>query len=182
MRNPVERIQTFLSAFSCKHNEDIENFLRNNAIDFSNRGIARTHLITTELGGNKAILGYFALTNKIMTISPDNLSKGMAKKIERFGLLDIKQNTYSVPSPLIAQLAKNYTNDLNRYINGDTLLTIACAKVSEIQFELGGRLVYIECEDEEALVNFYSRNGFRKVNDETVPHERGVLVQMIKYL
>ena len=33
-------------------------------------------------------------------------------------------------------------------------------KVSQIQMDLGGRYVYIECDDIPALVNFYARNGF----------------------
>jgi hypothetical protein len=81
----------YLSDFSCAYNKDIETFLRNNAIDFSNRGIARTHLVTGKIDDKDAILGYFTLANKILTISSNNLSKSMAKKIERFGLFDIQR-------------------------------------------------------------------------------------------
>ena len=33
-------------------------------------------------------------------------------------------------------------------------------KVKDIQKECGGRYTYLECEDNEKLIDFYTRNGF----------------------
>jgi len=173
-------VSNILSTFSCPHNEDIELFLKERAIDFSNQGIARTHLIMRESPSGLELLGYYALTNKVLTISPEGLSKSTKKRIERFGVLDAVTNIYHVATPLIAQLGKNYTDELNSAISGDELLQIACDKVIDIQEELGGKLVYLECENHPKLIEFYSRNGFRII-------ERGIssdqeLIQMIRFL
>ena len=41
----VERVKTIPSAFSSPPNEDIERYIKDRAIDFSNRGIAQTHMV-----------------------------------------------------------------------------------------------------------------------------------------
>jgi hypothetical protein len=84
-----------------------------------------------------------------------------------------------VPMPLIAQLGKNYNSTVSKTISGTELLELACKKVATIQSELGGRCVYLECEDMPFLTNFYYNNGFRRFSpDELKP---GQLVRMIKY-
>lgn len=175
------RVKQILSTFSCKLNSDIENFIKNDAIDFSNRGITQTHLVLGEAYGSEVLLGYFALTNKILPISPDNISKNLLKKISRFGIPDENTGVYHIPLPLIAQLGKNYSGNLNRYFNGDLLLEIACGKVASIQRELSGKLVYIECENKKQLIEFYSRNQFRAIGNG-IPNATTGLLQMIRYL
>ena len=39
-------------------------------------------------------------------------------------------------------------------------MKIACDTVAEGQRIFGGRVVYLECEDVPALIDFYERNGF----------------------
>jgi hypothetical protein len=41
----AERVANILSAFSSPLNDDIEKFIKHRATDFSERGIARTHLV-----------------------------------------------------------------------------------------------------------------------------------------
>lgn len=62
--------------------------------------------------------------------------------------------------PLIGQLGKNYYNEYNKLISGDVLLKMACDKIREAQEILGGRFVYLECEDKDKLKEFYEDNGF----------------------
>jgi hypothetical protein len=66
----MERVKNILSTFSCALNNDIEHFLKERAIEFSNLGIARTHLILHKSLVGLDVLGYYALTNKVLTISP----------------------------------------------------------------------------------------------------------------
>lgn len=110
----------------------------------------------------------------------------MKKRIAKFGT---RQETgYSLATPLIAQLGKNYTNNYNALITGDELLYLALNKVKQIQSDIGGRLVYLECEDIEKLVDFYSSNGFLNFGQRDLdPDEKGrikgtYLVQMLKYM
>lgn len=178
---PVEGVQAILSTFSCPLNADIEGFLRNNAIDFSNQGKAQTHLVIGEVSGHPEIFGYFTLTNKILAVAAGSISKSAAKKLDRFGILDEITNTYNIPAPLIAQLGKNYARNIDAHFEGGILLQIACSKIAAIQRELSGKLTYIECDDEPKLIRFYEQNGFR-VTDSGKDSTAHKLVQMIKYV
>jgi hypothetical protein len=177
----MEGVRGILSTFSCPRNPDIENFLIKNAIDFSNRGITQTHLVFAIVNGKVELLGYFALTNKILTIDPANLSGATIRRIERHAVLDEKTGLYNIPTALIAQLGKNYDRSLNKILDGDELLEIACGKVAAIQRELGGTLTYIECENISQLVKFYARNDFRIISSGNSSSQEN-LIQMIRWL
>lgn len=181
----MEKVQRLLSSFSSKYDVDIEHFLKERAIDFSNRGIARTHLVMQPTDGAPLLLGYFTLTNKILTVPRNAISKSVEKRLARFGPLDNDSNSYSVPMPLIAQLGKNYADGLNAKIDGGDLMSVALKKISAIQYDLSGKYTYIECVDTPKLIEFYERNDFRRIDsgtpetiyDTTNPY----LVQMLKY-
>ena len=176
----VEGTNGILSTFSCPINTDIEIFLKEKAINFSNQRIARTHLFLRESQRGLDLLGYYTLANKILTVSPKGLSNTAKKKLERVGILDNTTSLYNVAAPLIAQLGKNYTDGLDVVMLGDELLETACAKVMNVQEEIGGTLVFIECEDKPELLDFYMRNGFRTM-ESGLPSEKG-LIQMIRFL
>ena len=55
---------------------------------------------------------------------------------------------------------KNYKDNYNLLISGDELLKLACDKIKEAQNILGGKFVFVECEDKEDLKHFYESNGF----------------------
>jgi hypothetical protein len=59
---------------------------------------------------------------------------------------------------------------------------IACDKVKEAQDIIGGRAVFLECEDVPKLTDFYIDNGFvpfgRRAPGEG---DDGDLIQMIRY-
>lgn len=89
---------------------------------------------------------------------------------------------------MIAQLGKNYDNGFGQLIKGDELLKLACDSVKEAQKIIGGKIVYLECEDVLKLTDFYESNGFvffgkRQLDrDETERIHGKYLVQMLKYL
>jgi len=89
---------------------------------------------------------------------------------------------------LIAQLSKNYANGHNRLITGDELLRIACNKVAQAQEMIGGKIVYLECEDKPNLIQFYESNGFVNFGQRTLDRDETevlsgkYLIQMLKYL
>jgi predicted GNAT family N-acyltransferase len=106
------------------------------------------------------------------------LSKTYERRISKFGVLT--DDVYAIPMPLIAQLGRNFNPSLQGGISGDELLEIACDKVRELQMEIGGRFVYLECEDIPSLTEFYTANGFRRISQEYLP--KGELVRMMRYL
>ena len=180
-----------LSDFSCPMNPDVENFLRKKAIDFAKHGWSQTHLVFTSYKGQPVLVGYFTLANKYIKISSKYLGRAsgtLRKRISQFATFDRALKEYILSAPLIAQLGKNYTNDYNKLITGSELLEEACKKIAKLQFDVGGKFTYIECEDKPKLVKFYSDNGFcifdyRELDrDETASLDGDYLVQMLKYL
>ena len=186
-----DHTKAVLSHFSCPLNKDVEQFIRSKAISFANQGWAQTHLVMASYKGEPVLVGYFALASKHITISSkifQSRSNGTRKRIAKFASYDPGIKSYILSAPLIAQLGKNYSNGYNRLITGDEILDIACEKISRIQYDLGGRFAYVECEDKAALIDFYSRNGFcefdhRRLDaDETDLLSGEYLVQLLKYI
>ena len=181
-------ILDILSGFSCPLNEDVETFLSRSAIPFARQGIAATHLVFASYQGKQRLAGYFALANKHfhVDIGKRILNGDLRRRLAKFGQFDNDLKKRIISAPLIAQLGKNFTSGYN-LITGDEILKMACDTIKEIQINLGGKFVYLECEDKLGLVDFYQRNGFYKFGQRPLDlDETGVkgkyLVQMLKYL
>lgn len=182
-----EQTAKLLSKFLCPLNEDVEDFLHRKAIEFAKQGFSQTHIVFASYKGNPEIAGYFTLVNKYITVSRDKISNTLRKRIAKFATFDPAIRTYCLSAPLIAQLEKNYTDSMNKLISGDELIKLACDKVARVQFDLGGKFVYLECEDKLKLIDFYSSNGFCEFDRRTLDRdETGIdgeyLVQMLKYI
>lgn len=59
-------------------------------------------------------------------------------------------------------------------------------KVNQVQYDLGGRFAYLECEEKPKLIEFYKRNGFiefdkRKLDADETGLDGEELVQMLRY-
>jgi len=184
-----DKAKELLSNFYCPLNLDVEKFITGGkAIEFSKQRIAATHLVFTSYKKSPVLVGYFTLTNKFLKIDKKALSKNMQKRITKFAQYDPDFKKYELSAPLIAQMGKNFYNDYDKLISGDDLLQMACDKVENTQIELGGKVVYLECEDVQKLVEFYERHGFFKFGkreldpDEEELFEGKYLLQMLKYL
>ena len=183
-----ERVNKILSSFSSPLNKDVENFLKHSAVSLDKQSVSRTHLVFTSYRKELVLVGYFTLAYKDFTIPVRNISSNMRKRVKKFGNYNESTRTYQISAPLIAQLSKNFTNRYNELITGDELLKMACDMVSEIHMLVGGRIVYIECEDKAKLRDFYESNGFVIFNDRPLDvkskENMGVdyLLQPLKYL
>lgn len=184
-----DQVKTILSTFSCPQNKDVEDFLRLKAIPFARQGWAQTHLVFTSYQGRVVLIGYFALANKVIAIPKKKLpNQRWRSRASRFAARTGSEDTYVIPSPLIGQLGKNFTSGYNKLISGDELLKLALDKVRQAQLALGGKFVYLECEDKYKLVAFYKDNGFVEFGkrdlekDERDTQTGNYLVQMLKYL
>lgn len=155
------KLKNILNSFECNLNKDVEYFIKEKAVEFFKLGISRTFLVTTSYKGKQVIVGYFALTNKVTKIRKTLLSNTLKKRIGRFANNDeLNNNYFSISLPLIGQLGKNYKNNYDKLISGDILLKMACDKIKEAQKILGGKFVFLECEDKPKLKEFYENNGF----------------------
>lgn len=132
------------------------------------------------------LVGYFTLATKIFKIPKNSVSSNLRRKLNRFGNYDTEMKLYTISAPLIAQLSKNFTNGYNKLISGDELLQLAVDVISDIQLSIGGKVVYIECEDKISLLRFYERNSFiqfsKRELDKNDKIEGKYLIQMLRIL
>ena len=178
-----EDLREILSEYTCEKNPDVEDFLKRQAIDFTNKHQSVTYLVfATE---DAQLLGYFSLTIKPITVSGELFSNTVRRKLSRVSTLNETEHTYSLAAYLIAQLGKNYTNRANERITGAELLALAVNQIELIQYQAGGMVVFLEANNELKLLKFYENNRFQlfdkritEKNDEK-PHE---LVQLLRLL
>ena len=183
-----KRTREILGEYKCELNQDVEYFLKEKAIEFSKQDISRTYIVMSQYKDNDVIVGYFAITNKVTNIKKVKLSETKRKRLLKFAVYDKDSKCYNIALPLIGQLGKNYYNGYNNLISGDILLKLACDKIKEAQELLGGRFVFLECEDKTKLEEFYESNGFvcfgkrNLEKDERNKNEGEYLLQMLRDL
>ena len=183
-----EQIEELLLTFStinkesCPTATDVEEFLHKKAIRFDKSDISRTHLVFN--GDNADLLGYFAISPKTWEISSKNYDKLTANQKNKLGLSKKNtEKTYKINGHLLGQLGLNYnencrTNDFS----GRDLLEVACKKIKEGYQILGGRITWLECSENEKLVNFYTEFGFASVTDFVSPNGYRVFFKRTKDL
>ena len=182
-------VKSILSDYVCPQNKDIQDFLSNKAIEFEKQGISTTYLIFASHKGKVRLFGYFAIAIKGISV-PDKrqMSGNLKRRLNKFAIRNNESKEYVVPAILIAQLGKNFRDELNKEILGEELLEIACNKAKQIQRLSSGKVIYLECEDNVKLTDFYEKNKFRSFGKrEREVYEKDLikskyLVQMIKYL
>jgi hypothetical protein len=176
-------IDEITHTFSSPQNEDVETFLRRNAVIFSQKGQSVTYFVV-RVSDVMELVGYFTLTVKPISINANdkNLTKNFYKRIERVCKSDDNGN-YVLASFLIAQLGKNYNLKEDRRIDGKELLGIAMDTLSNIKQQIGGVVVFLECEDSKNnfLRSFYESNGFALFGERISDSEKK-LYQLIKPL
>lgn len=178
-----DELKQILAEFSCSKNQDVEYFLKTQAIDFTKKNQSVTYLVFAT--DDAQLLGYFALTIKPITVSNESFSNTARKKLSRVSTLNEKEHTYSLAAYLIAQLGKNYADEANTRITGAELLALAMSQIEQLQYQVGGMVVFLEANDEERLLSFYRNNRFlpfdRRITEKEnrEPHE---LVQLLRLL
>jgi hypothetical protein len=153
-----EFVGRIAAAFTCRFNEEVDDFLRRSALDFSRRKVSVTELVFEN--ASQWCVGYFTLAVKPLQIPASALSSTQRKRIERFSKLDAGSDVYTVAAYLIAQFGKNYAAGQNA-IAGKELLALAMNHVRRAQDEVGGQVVFLEMEHGNTKLGaFYSQCGF----------------------
>ena len=182
-------VKSILSSFVCPVNKDVETFIKYKAIEFSKQYLSRTTLVywKSDDEREKCWVGYYTIASKHIRVSKDSISNTTAKRMGNHVSFNPATKEYIVPAPLIAQLGKNFADGNNYLISGSDLLQMATTKVREIQNEIGGRFVYLECEEKCKLLDFYKANGFtvfgkRILDRDETDLDGEYLIQLLKYL
>ena len=154
-----DKLNEILSDFSCPKNPDVENFLLHNAIEFTKKDQAITYLVFD--GEDASIVGFFSLAIKPPSVKSTSISKTLAKRLTRISVFDEDTKSYNMSAYLIAQLGKNYSLLKEKQIQGKVLLDFALKTIEGLKYSIGGILEFLECEENDFLLNFYKSNDFK---------------------
>lgn len=179
--NDLERI---LSDFSSPLNSDVEFFLKRNAVEFTKKNQSVTYLVFSL--EDMCLVGYFSITMKPVTVNTKGMSNSVKRKLSRLSHFDQCTDSYTVSAYLIAQLGRNYSGEVKYPITGRMLMNFAVDTLHDIQRQLGGLMVYLECEEKEPLLKFYQeQNGFRLFGERLTEGREGEshkLLQLLNFL
>ncbi len=184
-----DRVNSILSSFTCPLNPDVEDFLHRKAILFSKQGYSKTFLVfwCSEDETEKYLVGYYSIASKTISVEKNAVSRTMYKRILKFQVASFTNDGCIIPAILIGQLGKNYTAGNDTLISGEELLRMAIDRIRDIQYEVGGKFAYLECENKKKLLDFYTNNGFIPFGERTLDKDETLidgecLMQLLTYL
>lgn len=177
-----QAVNSFLSRFSCPQNSEIEDFIHQKAIDFARRKLSMTHLVIDNSNGK--FVGYYTLAHKPILVKEDVLSKTAIKNISRFAKYDENIDAYVLSAFLIAQIGKNYSIDVSERISGNELMSLAYNTLTDVQRQIGGGVAFLECEDNQKLLNFYMQepNLFRVFGERFSETDGTKYIQLLRFM
>lgn len=164
--------------------EDVGTFLHEKAIQFEKMGIARTYLVMSQYRGESFMAGYFSISNKSFVIPKKNFQElpgALQRRLLGSGN-KTQQANYEIRGFLLGQLGKNFSEVAKkaRSATGTDLLALAYAKIQEAYRLVGGRIMYLECEDNVKIKDFYAINGFREILDYKSSNDLCIMVKKIE--
>lgn len=136
--------------FACPLNEDVEHFLKHSAIPNHRMSISRTSLVFLPRRDTSLLVGYYSLALQVLDLNRIT-SKSLRKKITGFK----RENKLGAAVYLIGQLGKNFNQGANHSISGQELFMLAVQDILEANRYVGGRILIVECKNEEHLRKFY---------------------------
>lgn len=175
-----------ISGKNAPGSEDVESFLHNKAIQYEKLDLSRTYLVMSTYKGKSFIAGYFSISPKPLVINKKNFSKlsnALQKRLMGIGH-KTDQKTYEIKAYLLGQLGKNYNEVAKKAksASGNDLLALAYRKIQEAHKLVGGRIVYLECEECEKIKEFYRYNGFRELEGFKSSNDLCLFVKKIEHL
>jgi len=174
----IESLNVLISEFSCKKNSEIEIFVKENALEFAHRKLSVTYFVFDD----DNLEAIFTLAHKALEISTENLSKTVVKQIKKY--VQSESSYLTVSAFLIAQFGRNdISYSFENYLNGNDLMEYTFAVLEKIQHEIGGGIVYLECEDNQKLLDFYENehNHFRKFGERFSNVENKKYIQLLRF-
>ena len=180
-RQGASFVSALVDGFECAKNAEVETFLKRKASSFAKQDISVTHLAFN--GGGKSFVGYFTLAHKPLSVAAGQLSGTQRRRLSRFAVRDEATDSYQLSAFLIAQLGRNFAVPGNEAISGDELLQMAFDVLAMSQRQIGGQVVFLECEEGNGkLLDFYRRNGFVPFGVRESKSDRQTYAQLFAFL
>ena len=120
----------FISSFSCRLNQEVEDFLKFRALQSSRLSASQTYLVIDD--DNYQLLGYYTLVLKSYAVRGSSLSSANRRLISRFAEEDEAGNFHAAVY-LIAQIGKNFALPVEEQISGARLIgfrRVSCNQAS----------------------------------------------------
>ena len=168
-----DKVRNKLKGFRSK-DKDIENFLINKAIFFEKISISSTYLI---FNSEKELAGYFSIANRSLILQKEDLniiSKTLKKRLTKN-----KSGDYVINSFLLGQVGKNFNLEKNNLI-GNEILKIAYELLLEIRQKIRVKFIWLECQNNEKILNFYQNFGFSKIDNFISENGYNVMIMELK--
>ena len=176
-----EVVSDFLKRFSCKKNKEVQWFLRKLSMRFARLNISATHLVLSE--DFERIVAYYTLVCKPLSVMADELGEDSRKSLEEFCRLNEQRRCYDFSAYLIAQLGRNYAQDLTESISGDELMNVILDHLRRMRINLGGNVAFVEYEKGNVkLLEYYTRNGFVSMHSQSDSGENDKLAQLFRFI
>ncbi len=176
-----DEVKEDLSNFVCDANKDIQDFIQFKAIDFAKKRISISYLVYDEDTGK--ILGFFTLAHKVLNVPAQGMSNTVRRRMDRYARLDKEKNSYLVSAFLLAQLGKNYALEKEERISGEDLMDCVDSVLDEVQYRIGGGVVYLDSIDNKHLVHFYEDiSGYRKIAERVSDTNETKYLQYLKLI
>ena len=171
--------ENVLNTFNGRGKSEVSDFLHNKSIDYEQRSLSSTYLIYND---RSQLVGYFTISNKGLIISKESYEKLLKKQQKKlsFNGRKLENGDYIVNSFLLGQLGKNFNKNIleEDKIKGVELLTIAYKLLIKIKNLINVKYLWIECEDNKKLLDFYSNFGFKLI--ENYVSNNGLKVMILK--
>ncbi|MBQ9526913.1 MAG: hypothetical protein IJR68_04815 [Fretibacterium sp.] len=100
----------------------------------------------------------------------------------RYSRLDKQTGNYMASAFLLAQFGKNYGVDGGKRISGAEMMELASDVLINIQRQIGGGIIYLDCEDKAKLISFYGNEGFQKFDERFSEEDNQRYVQLMRFL
>ncbi|WP_153979722.1 GNAT family acetyltransferase [Paenibacillus xylanilyticus] len=164
--------------------DDVQYFLHEKSIQFEKMDLARTYLVMSTYRSKPVLVGYFSISNKPLTLPNKQfrrLSNSVKKRLMGLGYKS-EQSSYIIKGYLLGQLGKNFSEEarLANCCNGNDLLQIAYKKIAEAHQIVGGRVLYLECENVAKIIDFYKSNGFSQLDGFESENGYCMMVKQLK--
>ena len=164
-------LRAFVEEYSCPLNLDVENFLMHTAITNQRIGVSSTNLVYAITDAGRVLVGYYSLALQVIDLDRIT-SKSLRRKITGLN----RENKLGAAVYLIGQMGKNFHNGANKLISGKDLFLLAMQDILKARQVVGGRIVVVECKNDDNLRKFYEETlGFQLI--DTADNE-----SMLKYM
>lgn len=144
-------------SFHCIEDEDIEIFLHDKAVEFSDHGWCSVYLLLDRDSfdvGKLKIEAYFTLSHKSMVADPESMS---TSAIKRYGGV---KSAKTLDFVLIGQLGKYIDAERRSEISGKEILDEAFDVIRQASELIPCKYVLVECSDEAKVRAFYESYHF----------------------